>query len=98
MHAFIHSLTLFTGIQITLVTSTGQPVAGTQSPEFTSRISQVLVGLGVGWCPSPSSSPLPSLALLVLLVFLSTVTTEEWYVQDQSSGKVTRGSSSPGEM
>ena len=32
------------------------------------------------------------------LVLFAPPATEEWYVQDQSSGKVTPGSSRPGEM
>lgn len=32
------------------------------------------------------------------LVLLTPPATEEWYVQDQSSGKVTPGSSRPSEM
>lgn len=58
-----------------------------------------MVGLGAGWFPSPASfPPLPSAAFLIPLVLFPPPATNERYVQDQSSGKVTAGSARLGEM
>ena len=100
IHSFIHALApAVTATQITRDLNRAGLPARTLSLESTSRISQALAGLGTGWYPSPASfPPLSSAAFLVPLVLLPPPATQEWYVQDQSSGKVTPGSSRPGEM